>query len=159
MSRSRADAAIGEPPRHQDTKNGSAMGSTYVRFRNREIRAHDGTLEQWMLHVIREVESRPRDPWLLQLRDDWLIAVESALPDPNLDHFLTDEDRLKQMLDILNCTLSKLRQLSDTFSNEQWYELLKQKMPWEAADLPGSSLVPVRKAGEQMIELLQKQKT
>lgn len=85
------------------------MSTSFVEYRGRGFWSFDGYLEHALALLADQIGNSPNDKWLADLRDHWLDQSSGAFGgsiNPNLDEYLTSEERREQILSLLRALLS-----------------------------------------------------
>jgi hypothetical protein len=85
------------------------MSTSFVEYRGRGFWSFDGYLEHALTLLADQIGDSPNDEWLAELRDHWRAqssGVFSGWIHPNLDEYLTSEQRHEQVLSLLRKVLS-----------------------------------------------------
>lgn len=102
------------------------MGHSSVSFREQSICAKDYKIEVWLFLAVREINQLPEIPsWLQEACAFWREQAElhiNGCIDPDLDRFLTNEERLQVVCQIAQCVHESLTvhgdKLSKNFLNQ-----------------------------------------
>jgi len=99
------------------------MGSTTVEFRGSGYEASDGTLQVWLHFLVDEIDHLPRvSPWQAEVRQEWELQSTAGFGsgvEPNLDHFVTNEEQREMMLVLSEHALYALQQQGEIISKEK----------------------------------------
>ena len=80
------------------------MGTSFVEYRGRGFWSWDGYLEHALFLLAEAIGESPRESWLNEVRDHWreqASGMFTADIHPNLDEYLTSEDRRNVVLKLL----------------------------------------------------------
>lgn len=132
------------------------MGWTNINFREAEFVANDTPIEVWMFEVSRQINSDAGiDPWLGELRDDWRLQATSGFgfgPSPDLDKYLTTDDRREHLLGYFRKALTVLSQRNSIISpDELSHSEIGGKDVIYTQGLPTQMVIDV---GEQFVALI-----
>ena len=86
------------------------MSTSFVEYRGRGFWSWDGYLEPLLALLADEIGSSPGRPWLSELRDHWRSqssGVFSAWVHPNLDEYVTSEERLETVIALIGAVTSR----------------------------------------------------
>jgi hypothetical protein len=77
------------------------MSTSFVEYKGHGFWSWDGYLEHVLALLADKVGAAPEQPWLSELRDHWRAQASGAFSGwihPKLDEYVTDEERLKLIL-------------------------------------------------------------
>jgi hypothetical protein len=80
------------------------MSSSFVEYRGRGFWSWDGYLEHVLTLLADSIGSVPTQEWLADLRDHWRTQSSGAFSGwihPNLDEFVTSDERREAVLALL----------------------------------------------------------
>lgn len=86
------------------------MSTSYVEYRGRGFWSWDGYLEPLLALLADEIGPAPDRAWLNELRDHWRSQSSGAFRawiHPNLDEFVTSEERLETVTALIKAAISK----------------------------------------------------
>ena len=86
------------------------MGTSFVEYKGRGFWSWDGYLEHALFLLAETVGPCPEESWLNEVRDHWreqASGVFTAWIHPNLDEFVTGENRQKLILRLIAKVLSR----------------------------------------------------
>jgi len=132
------------------------MGSTIVEFRGAGFEASDAVLEVWLHLLVAEIDTLPQvSPWLKEVREDWHIKSVAGFSHgimPDLDAFVTDEERRGVILALSERALQTLEQWGETVSKDALNRLRLggEGSSW-TADVPTEVFL---RAGRYFVKLL-----
>lgn len=132
------------------------MGSTTVEFRGAGFEASDAVLEVWLHLLVAEIDTLPQvSPWLKEVREDWHIKSVAGFSHgimPDLDAFVTDEERRGVILALSERALQTLEQWGETISKDALNRLRLggEESSW-TADVPTEVFL---RAGRYFVKLL-----
>jgi hypothetical protein len=85
------------------------MSTSFVKYHGRGFWSWDGYLEPLLALLADEIGPSPGQAWLDELRDHWCSqasGVFSAWIHPNLDEYVTSEERLKTVIALIKAVTS-----------------------------------------------------
>ncbi|MBC7933173.1 MAG: hypothetical protein H7Z38_21630 [Rubrivivax sp.] len=86
------------------------MSTSFVKYRGRGFWSWDGYLEPLLALLADEIGPSPESAWRNSLRDHWrsqASGVFSAWVHPNLDEYVTSEERLETVIALIQAVTSK----------------------------------------------------
>jgi hypothetical protein len=86
------------------------MSTSFVDYRGRGFWSWDGYLEPLLALLADEIGPSPGRAWLSELRDHWreqASGVFSAWIHPNLDEYVTSEERLETVVALIRAATSR----------------------------------------------------
>lgn len=93
------------------------MGSSLVKFKGKAFWVSDGFLELWLELLSREIGQMPDKPeWFSELQTDWHYEATkggSGWISPDLDEWLTDDQRINDLLTLCEAGLRRLNQYGE----------------------------------------------
>lgn len=91
------------------------MAWSRIEFQGRHFDANNSVMEIWLRLVTDEIDKieRPSE-WLEALREEWTVQTTWGTSiDPELDAYITDEERRRIMLALCDPALARLRAMGD----------------------------------------------
>lgn len=86
------------------------MGSSFVEYHGRGFWSWDGYLEHLLFLLANGIGPSPEESWLNDLRDHWQSQASGVFGGwihPQLDEYITSEERLKVILKLIDGVLSR----------------------------------------------------
>jgi hypothetical protein len=88
------------------------MGSSFIESEKHGFWISDGLLEIWLLSLAREIDAIAEPTaWLIEARHYWYLQATMGCMgcvSPNVDDFVTSEERRQELIKISEQTLSRL---------------------------------------------------
>ena len=132
------------------------MGHSFTSFHGKHIQSRDYKIETWLFLIVKEIDVLiDKEPWLLEARNYWedqaVISINGCI-DPDLDHFLIDEHRVKVFRDICQKINLELLKHGEKISKDYLNELCRYKPPY---DVKGDNETELYLSfGKALLELL-----
>lgn len=85
------------------------MSTSFIEYQGYGFWSWDGYLEHVLALLARQIGNSPNQIWLAELRDHWQSQASGVFRGwihPNLDEFITDDERRNVVLGLLNEVLS-----------------------------------------------------
>lgn len=86
------------------------MGTSFVEYKGRGFWSWDGYLEHVLFLLAEAIGPSPQESWLNEVRDHWheqASGVFSAWINPDLDEYVSTEDRRNVILELIDAVQSR----------------------------------------------------